>query len=87
MLPTLPITAPRLGSDEITIDPAKGDRTPVRAAMLKHTQPFNMTGHPAISLPVATTGMPVGLQLAGRRDDTAGLLAIAAACEKMVGHA
>jgi aspartyl-tRNA(Asn)/glutamyl-tRNA(Gln) amidotransferase subunit A len=55
--------------------------------MLKHTQPFNMTGHPAISLPLLSSGLPVGLQLAGRRDDTAGLLAIGAACEKIMGHA
>jgi aspartyl-tRNA(Asn)/glutamyl-tRNA(Gln) amidotransferase subunit A len=86
VLPTLPITAPLLGGDEITIDPAAGDRTPVRTAMLKHTQPFNMSGHPAISLPLPSTGLPVGLQLVGRRDDTAGLLAIAAACETIVSH-
>ena len=63
VLPTLPITAPLLGADDITIDPAVGDRTPVRAAMLKHTQPFNMSGHPAISLPVPSAGLPVGLQI------------------------
>jgi len=83
----MPITAPLLGSEEITIDPVLGDRTPVRAAMLKHTQPFNMTGHPAITLPLRTSGLPAGLQLAGRRDDTAGLLAIAAACEKIIRDA
>ena len=33
------------------------------------------------------TGLPVGLQLVGRRDDTARLLAIAAACEKIVSRA
>jgi aspartyl-tRNA(Asn)/glutamyl-tRNA(Gln) amidotransferase subunit A len=60
VLPTLPITAPRLGDDEITVDPARGDRTPVRTAMLKHTQPFNMSGHPAISLPIRAAGLPVG---------------------------
>jgi Asp-tRNA(Asn)/Glu-tRNA(Gln) amidotransferase A subunit family amidase len=53
----------------------------VRAAMLKHTQPFNLSGHPAVSIPLATTGLPVGLQLVGRRNRTADLLAIAAACE------
>lgn len=84
VLPTLPIVAPVLGTDDMTVDPAVGDRTPVRAAMLKHTQPFNMAGHPAISLPVTTPGLPVGLQLVGRIGDTTGLLAIAAACEKII---
>jgi len=87
VLPTMPITAPLLGSDEITIDPAVGDRTAVRSAMLKHTQPFNMTGHPAISLPVPVTGLPVGLQLVGKLGGTAGLLAIAASCEKIIRDA
>lgn len=87
ILPTMPITAPLLGSSEITIDPKVGDRTAVRAAMLKHTQPFNMTGHPAISIPVRSAGLPVGLQIAGRHGGTARLLAIAAACEKIVADA
>jgi aspartyl-tRNA(Asn)/glutamyl-tRNA(Gln) amidotransferase subunit A len=87
VLPTMPITAPLLGSDEITIDPAVGDRTAVRSAMLKHTQPFNMTGHPAISLPVPVTGLPVGLQLVGKLRGTPDFLAIAAACEKIIGNA
>jgi aspartyl-tRNA(Asn)/glutamyl-tRNA(Gln) amidotransferase subunit A len=86
VLPTLPITAPRLGDDEITVDPARGDRTPVRTAMLKHTQPFNMSGHPAISLPIRAAGLPVGLQLVGRLNETAGLLRIAAECERILGH-
>jgi aspartyl-tRNA(Asn)/glutamyl-tRNA(Gln) amidotransferase subunit A len=88
VLPTLPVTAPALGADEITIDPAAGDRTDVRAAMLKHTQPFNMSGHPAISLPILSpVGLPVGLQLVGRRGDTAGLLKVAVACEKIIADA
>ncbi len=87
VLPSMPITAPLLGADEVTIDPAVGDRTPVRTAMLKHTQPFNMSGHPAISLPMRLTGLPAGLQLVGRRGATARLLAIAAACEKIMGNA
>jgi len=86
VLPTLPILAPRLGEAEITIDPALADRSPVRSVMLRQTQPFNMTGHPAISLPVPSAGLPVGLQIVGRRGETARLLAIAAACEKIVGR-
>lgn len=86
VLPTLPICAPLLGAGEITIDPARGDRTPVRSAMLKHTQPFNMSGHPAISLPIKAASLPVGLQLVGRFDDTAGLLRIAAECETILAH-
>ena len=55
--------------------------------MLKQTQLFNITGHPAISLPLATDGLPVGLQIVGRLHDTAGLLAVASACERMLATA
>jgi aspartyl-tRNA(Asn)/glutamyl-tRNA(Gln) amidotransferase subunit A len=80
VLPTLPIVAPVRGSTDVRMD--NGDTLPVRAAMLRLTQLFNMTGHPAISLPVPTNGLPVGLQLVGRREKTPELLAVAAACER-----
>ena len=80
VLPTLPIVAPVLGAAEVTMD--NGESLTVRAAMLRLTQLFNMTGHPAISLPIPTTGLPIGLQLVGRRDKTAELLAVAMACER-----
>jgi Asp-tRNA(Asn)/Glu-tRNA(Gln) amidotransferase A subunit family amidase len=82
VLPTLPIVAPTLGADEIEIDATAHERMPVRAAMLRHTQLFNMTGHPAISIPIPVDGWPVGLQLVGHRDRTAALLSVAAACER-----
>lgn len=83
LLPTLPILAPTLGQSEIRI----GDLdVPVRAAMLRNTQLFNMTGHPAISLPMPMPAgtLPAGLQLVGRLDRTSTLLAIASACEKII---
>jgi amidase len=52
--------------------------------MLRHTQLFNITGHPAISIPVKAEGLPVGLQIVGRRGATADLLALAAAIEPLV---
>lgn len=82
VLPTLPIVAPPLGATEVTMD--NGEPLPVRAAMLRLTQLFNMTGHPAISLPVPTSGLPVGLQLVGRRDRTEQLLAVATTCERVL---
>ncbi len=84
VLPTLPIVAPPIGATDVTI---KGttEPIPIRSAMLRHTQLFNMTGHPAISLPVAVEGLPVGLQLVGHWRQTSRLLAIAAGCEKIVG--
>jgi aspartyl-tRNA(Asn)/glutamyl-tRNA(Gln) amidotransferase subunit A len=82
VLPTVPITAPRLGESEVDLD---GQAINVRTAMLRNTQLFNMTGHPAISLPLAVeSGWPAGCQLVGRRGATADLLAIAARCEKIV---
>jgi aspartyl-tRNA(Asn)/glutamyl-tRNA(Gln) amidotransferase subunit A len=81
-LPTLPIVAPLIGTDALSVDPAEPTEIPVRSAMLKHTQLFNMTGHPAITLPLPVDGLPVGLQLVGR--DPVRLLAVAAACESIL---
>ena len=51
--------------------------------MLRLTQLFNMTGHPAIALPAGTTpdGWPVGVHLVGRHGRTGRLLDLAAAVE------
>jgi 2-dehydropantoate 2-reductase len=52
----------------------------------RFTGPYNLTGHPAVSLPVPAPGLPVGLQLAGRRGADAQLLQTAAAAESLLRH-
>jgi aspartyl-tRNA(Asn)/glutamyl-tRNA(Gln) amidotransferase subunit A len=84
VLPTLPIVAPPLGAAEVVLDGDPSSPLPIRSAMLRQTQLFNLTGHPAISLPIRTPSLPVGLQLVGRLDNTAGLLDVAAAVEKTI---
>ena len=81
LLPAQPAPAPELGATTIDID---GTHEPVRAAMLRLTQLFNITGHPAIAVPAGTTGdgWPVGLQLVGRRGETSQLLRMAATVER-----
>jgi aspartyl-tRNA(Asn)/glutamyl-tRNA(Gln) amidotransferase subunit A len=83
VLPTLPIPAPVIGAASVEV---AGTTQPVRAMMLRLTQLFNLTGHPAVSIPMGETaaGLPCGLQLVGRHQDTEGLLAAAAACEPIV---
>jgi aspartyl-tRNA(Asn)/glutamyl-tRNA(Gln) amidotransferase subunit A len=87
VLPTLPVVAPALGASEVALEGGHtgAARLSLRAAMLRHTQLFNLTGHPAISLPLRTPGLPVGLQLVGRHHGTARLLAVAAAVEQTLG--
>jgi len=79
-LPTLPIPAPPIGALMMDVG---ASQQPVRNMMLRLTQLFNLTGHPAISLPMGTTasGLPCGFQLVGRRFETEPLLAVASACE------
>ena len=50
----------------------------------RFTGPYNLTGHPAISLPVPSAGLPVGLQLAGRLGADFALLRVAAAVETLL---
>jgi aspartyl-tRNA(Asn)/glutamyl-tRNA(Gln) amidotransferase subunit A len=68
--PVTGIVAPRLAEAE---DPL------VAPSLVRHTRLDNLTGRPAISLPVRTTGLPVGLHLTGPTDE--GLLDAAAAVE------
>ena len=52
------------------------------AALGAFTAPFNVTGQPALSLPYPTTGLPIGVQLVGRRGADHLLLAVAASLER-----
>jgi aspartyl-tRNA(Asn)/glutamyl-tRNA(Gln) amidotransferase subunit A len=83
LLPALAIPAPPLGAASVGVD---GSPEPVRAIMLRLTQLFNLTGHPAIALPCGrtTSGLPVGMQLVGRRGETGRLLDIAERLEDQI---
>ena len=83
MLPTLPILAPPIGAPTIRV----GDSDePVRNIMLRLTQLFNLTRHPAMTLPVGVSaeGLAIGLQLVG--SSTERLLDVAAAVEAALRH-
>ena len=81
VLPALSIEAPPIGAVSVAV---AGGTEPVRTAMLRCTQPFNLSGHPAVSLPCGTTagGLPVGLQLVGHHGRTSDLLRVAHAVEQ-----
>jgi aspartyl-tRNA(Asn)/glutamyl-tRNA(Gln) amidotransferase subunit A len=81
LLPTLPIPAPVLGEASVEID---GTREPVRTAMLRLTQLFNITGHPAMAVPAGTTrdGWPVSVQLVGHIAGTRRLIQVGAIVER-----
>jgi aspartyl-tRNA(Asn)/glutamyl-tRNA(Gln) amidotransferase subunit A len=80
LLPTLPIPAPTIGAGTVRIG---GSTESVRNITLRLTQLFNLTGHPAVSVPCGRTrdGWPVGAQLVGRLHDTPALLDTASAIE------
>jgi aspartyl-tRNA(Asn)/glutamyl-tRNA(Gln) amidotransferase subunit A len=83
LLPALAIPAVRLGAATVKVG---GVEEPVRNITLRLTQLFNVTGHPAITIPCATTtdGLPIGAQLVGSRGQTDHLLSVAASAESLL---
>lgn len=76
VLPTMPVLAP-------TLRETMADRSAVALTAL--ARPFNLSGHPALSLPVATPGgLPAGLQIIARRGADALLCTVGAHIEKAI---
>ena len=83
LLPSLPIVAPRLGAASVRFGSTD---EPIRNVMLRLTQLFNVSGHPAISIPCGEADrLPIALQLVGARHGTLELLAVARAVERQLG--
>lgn len=83
LTPATPCPAFRI-KDEGMLGPDEIDGVPqTPASWIAFTYPFNFTGQPAASVPCGFTkaGLPVGLQIAGRRFDEATVLRAAAALE------
>ena len=75
-LPTLPVFPP-------TLIEAMTDRSAV--ALTRFVRPFNLSGHPALSLPIVTvSGLPAGLQLIARHGADSHLCALAARLERTI---
>ncbi|MBS7538249.1 amidase [Ancylobacter lacus] len=77
--PTVPFVAPA-GDPDMMADEGEHEMLALGLG--------NMTGHPVVTIPCGLSeGLPVGLQLLGRRDRDAELLAIAAGVERVLGFA
>ena len=65
----------------------RGEPRPARSAM-RATIPFDLTGSPALSLPFTLSGegLPIGVQLVGRRFEDRFVLAAGAALEAARGR-
>lgn len=82
--PTTPIPAPRIGAKMVSI---KGAEVDVYSVLSKLTLPFNVTGLPALSLPVGLSkeGLPLALQIAGGPFNEGKILGIGRAYEEKFG--
>jgi Asp-tRNA(Asn)/Glu-tRNA(Gln) amidotransferase A subunit family amidase len=83
MTPTVPVTAAPGGAPTVSV---RGRDVPVETAHSRFTALASVTGHPAVSVPCGLDGgLPIGLQLIGRRRDETHLLRIAAIAERLEG--
>jgi aspartyl-tRNA(Asn)/glutamyl-tRNA(Gln) amidotransferase subunit A len=80
-LPALAVPAPKLGAATVKIGASE---EPVRNITLRLTQLFNLSGHPAITMPCGRTieKLPVGAQLVGGHGRTRDLLEVARSLER-----
>jgi len=81
--PVMGTIPPKLGHiDPVGLTPREVGKRQARA--FPFTPPFNFTGQPAISLPLAWSReeLPIGMQFAGRYADEATLFRLAAQLER-----
>jgi amidase len=82
-MPTTPLKATPLPQTLLST----GESTRIAHQMGANTSPFNVTGHPAMSIPCALSeGLPVGLMIVGRRGEDDVVLRVAHAYETGVFH-
>jgi aspartyl-tRNA(Asn)/glutamyl-tRNA(Gln) amidotransferase subunit A len=83
-LPAMAIPAPKIGATTVRV--GSGEEL-VRNMMLRCTQTFNVTGHPAITIPCGNTseGLPIGAQVVGSYGCTPALLGLARTIESYLG--
>jgi aspartyl-tRNA(Asn)/glutamyl-tRNA(Gln) amidotransferase subunit A len=81
LTPTMPATA--VPADDLFARYPDGSSEPVTLAYTRLTSPFNATGQPALTIPVALDpdGLPVGAQLVGKPFGEADLCRIGCALE------
>jgi amidase len=82
VLPTLPITATPIPAAGVPREESIARST----EMIVNTAPFDVTGHPATTVPAGPVdGLPAGLMIVGRQFGDAMCLRVAQAYEKAVG--
>ncbi len=83
-MPTTPTTAFEVREDLSRTELVQ--RAQGKKGRTRNTMPFNMTGHPAISVPCGTSsdGLPVGVMFVGNRYDDATVLGVADAFERHI---
>lgn len=79
--PTVPIPTARIGELEVEVN---GRAENVRLATTRNVRALNLTGLPVVSVPCGfdRDGMPIGLQIVGKKYSEKTILAIAAAYER-----
>lgn len=71
LLPATACVAPLIG------------QTDVGEPLARFSRPFNVTGQPAMAIPAPTKGLPVGIQVVGKRGKDARLIEVAWSLERL----
>lgn len=82
VMPTLPYTATDLPGPDID----RATYLTTALGMIANTAPFDVTGHPALSVPAGLVGgLPVGMMIIGKHFDDATVLKVGHSFEKLIG--